>query len=341
MAYNIWKFLKMAAKVWRKGMIQCNVMINYDCPCRCRICGFWRPPWRGEPPMAMGEARAVAARLRPLAPLAMCLVGGEPTLHPDLVDIAGLLSGDHYLDMVTNGSTMTPELARALYQAGLSEIGVSIDYASAALHDGQRGLPGLFDKAVAALGHLAAARAKPEQRVRLITVVMDDNLDQIEPLSAICRKLGIKHNLTVFVPGRGEGAPPADMAEAERLLKSVQSREPALTILPGYLEGFAGRGRGRCRSGECLMAVDPRGRLLRCLDRPEIQAGSLVEEDLGALLAKLRAMALADGCDECWTSCRGVVEPLVFGPGRLRNWRYQLRANWPEPLAGGPGRAPS
>ncbi|MDR1085878.1 MAG: radical SAM protein [Deltaproteobacteria bacterium] len=329
------KALKMAGKILARTMIQVNVMVNYSCNCRCRICDYWRPPFSSRPAMTLATGRILADKLRAIAPLAMCLVGGEPLLHPNLLEIAAPLARDHYLDLVTNGWFMTPELARELYKTGFSEIGVSLDYASALRHDGQRGVAGLFDRAVRALEFLWENRVKPEQRVRLISVVMDDNLDEIEPLSELCRRIGVKHSLTVCVEGRGLGHPPLDLNRAVLRLKEIQKSCPELLILPGYLAGFNGQDRGLCRNGRNLMAVDSEGQILRCLDRPDEPAGSLVREELYDLLKKLLAAAENNPCDECWTSCRGIVEPLLYGPGRLANWRYHLTAIKPQPVKAG------
>ncbi|MDR1658569.1 MAG: radical SAM protein [Deltaproteobacteria bacterium] len=323
MSLEVIKLIKMTAKILAKGMIQANVMINYECNCRCRICDYWQEPYGTLPPMSIETAGIVTAKLRKLAPLSMCLVGGEPLLHPQLTDLAGPLARDHFLDLVTNGWYMTADLAKELFGLGLYEIAVSLDYSEPAAHDAQRGRKGVFERAVAALEHLAGNRRRKDQRVRLISVVMDDNLDHLEKLSLMCQKLGVFHSLTLCYCGRGCGQPPADMTEAVKWLREIETRRPELLILPGYLDGFLGR--SQCRNGLNLMAVDPQGQLLRCIDRQERPLGSLLEEDLEVLLDRMRKAAQSEPCDDCWTSCRGVVEPLLYGPSRLRNWLAHIR----------------
>ncbi|MDR1297749.1 MAG: radical SAM protein [Deltaproteobacteria bacterium] len=334
MSALIWKKLLMTAKIWGRSMIQANVMVNYDCDCRCRICDYWREPYAARPRMTREVGLVLAAKLKNVAPLALCLVGGEPLLNPDLLDIAGPLAKAHFLDLVTNGRLVTRETARDLFRAGFSEIGVSLDYANAREHDAQRGLEGLFDKAAAALENLMSARLRPAQRVRLTTVVMEDNLDHIEPLSVLAGRLGVKHNLTLCVCGRGQARGPADLERTVARIKEIQSRRPELLILPGFLEGFAGRGRENCKNGLNLAAFDSEGRILRCLDRQEEPAGSVMDESVDVLFKKLREKSDLDPCDECWTSCRGIVEPLLYGPSRLKNIFYYMRATKAEPLAG-------
>jgi MoaA/NifB/PqqE/SkfB family radical SAM enzyme len=231
---------------------------------------------------------------------------------------------------------MTPQLAKELFKTGLCEIGVSIDYALGAEHDRQRSRPGIFDKAVAALEYLWAGRVKAEQRVRLMSVIMADNLDQIESLSQICRKIGVKHSITLCVCSRGRGEIPSDLKETILLLKDIQKRSPELLILPGFLAGFDEANRGLCRNGSNLMAIDPQGLLLRCLDKTDEPVGSLVTEELPFLLKKLKTLSQNEPCNSCWTSCRGIVEPLMYGPDRLGNWLYHLKAIKAEPLTTNP-----
>ncbi|HEY6007266.1 MAG TPA: GeoRSP system radical SAM/SPASM protein, partial [Geobacteraceae bacterium] len=84
--------------------------------------------------------------------------GGEPLLHPHLLEIATFASGlGLRVSMNSNGWLIDREKALALKEAGFAKVGISIDSHLPGVHDRFRGVPGSHSRAVAALGHLAAA----------------------------------------------------------------------------------------------------------------------------------------------------------------------------------------
>lgn len=138
--------------------------------------------------MSVPQARIIAEKLRHLGPQIICISGGEPLVHNKLTEIAQLFSRDNYLSLITNGWLMTPEKARALFQAGVLHVSVSLDYADPEKHDALRGVDGAFERAVRALKYLQASRTRARQRVHIISIVMDDNLGEIEPLIRLSQK---------------------------------------------------------------------------------------------------------------------------------------------------------
>ena len=81
--------------------------------------------------------------------------GGEPLLHPQLLEIAAFASGlGLRVSMNSNGWLLDHEKAAALKEAGLTKVGISIDSHIADVHDTFRGVAGSHARALAALGHL-------------------------------------------------------------------------------------------------------------------------------------------------------------------------------------------
>jgi len=95
--------------------------------------------------------------------------------------------------MITNGWFINKENARALWSAGLQEISVSVDYANAARHDTMRGCAGAFEKATTALRLLHDHRPALRNRVHMISVLMDDNIEEIEKMILLAKELGVTY----------------------------------------------------------------------------------------------------------------------------------------------------
>ena len=101
--------------------------------------------------------------------------GGEPLIRPDLFELAAH-AGDQGLRCVlsTNGTLITPQVARQIKAAGFSYVGISLDGIGPA-HDTVRGKKGAYQEALAGL------RRCREQGVRvgLRFTVHRKNVDQL------------------------------------------------------------------------------------------------------------------------------------------------------------------
>ncbi len=118
------------------------------CPLACRHCRA--AAQRVGHPAELTEAEGVRfmTDLADAFPGAvLILTGGEPTLHPHVTDIIAHASGKGMkLMMVSNAGLLKPRRLQEYAEAGLSSFVISIDAASAELHEENRGLPGVCDK---------------------------------------------------------------------------------------------------------------------------------------------------------------------------------------------------
>jgi radical SAM protein with 4Fe4S-binding SPASM domain len=85
----------------------------------------------------------------------LTLSGGEPFLHPNLIEIVrmGVDSGYSEIVITTNGSLVTDEIVNEInkFSDGKVTIQISIDSVAAKTHDTFRGYEGAFDKAIRGL----------------------------------------------------------------------------------------------------------------------------------------------------------------------------------------------
>jgi MoaA/NifB/PqqE/SkfB family radical SAM enzyme len=328
------KKLRMARTFARRGLVHLNLQILFDCNFRCGICDFWKEPWKEQPRLGLDQVRAIAERIRPLAPQVISIGGGEPLMHRDLLPIAEALSPDHFLVMITNGWFMTEEKARALWRAGFYEVSVSVDYASPERHDAQRGVPGAHARALEALRLLHRTRVHPHQRVNMISVVMDDNVGDIEPLVELSAEMGIGYLVTLYSSARGAKEGRAARPELGRRLVELKRRHRHFVAVRGYLARFGeavGEGVPDCKAGKNLWNIDSRGNVTRCIDKLDEPLGNILEEELPVLQARLLEAQRRGGCAGCWTSCRGPIETLLYGSDRVANLLdyYQLTRDVP------------
>lgn len=321
----------------RKRLIHLNLQLLYQCNFKCDICDFWNAPFKDMPKLSLEQIRVIAGKLRPLGPQFISIGGGEPLMHKALFDIIPVLAEDNFPVMICNGWFMTPERARKLFEAGLYEVSISVDYASAEKHDKQRGKPGAFDRAIKALNMLNENRVHSEQRVHMISVVMEDNIDEVEPLVKMCGDMGITYLLSFYSDSRGRKEARVAPKEIAHRLLDIQSRYPEFVSLPDYLARFAeagtsGHGVGPCYAGRNLYNIDCKGNVTRCIDRLDAPAGNIFIDPIEKIVERLRQQYLAQDCQQCWTSCRGSIEALLYGKNKLDNLRAYYRMIKPIPL---------
>jgi MoaA/NifB/PqqE/SkfB family radical SAM enzyme len=314
------KGAKLLYGIARERPFLCNWQITYRCNLSCGICSFWRDPPSVREELDLDGVRAVAERLRPHAPLMISMAGGEPLLRRDLPEITALLARDHWFSLITNGWFLTRELAERLYDAGLQDIHVSLDYADPDRHDAQRGRQGSFARAVTALQLLHDLRPDRRHRVHVMAVLLDDNVDQLEPLILLAEELGVSFELSLYSHRRGQKPVRTPGRPVAAYLAELKRRHPCFVSYADYLAAFdraiADDGMPACRGGSTFFNIDHRGRVARCIDTNDAHAGSLLEEPLDGLLARLRTQADADPCRRCWTSCRGFAD-VAAGPRRF------------------------
>ncbi len=152
--------------------------------------------------LSTAQARHFVDELVEYKPI-IILTGGEPLLRADVYDIARYASG-HGLRVVlaTNGTLLTPEIARKLKEAGIQRVSISIDGAKEETHDTFRGEPGAFEGAMRGIDILK----KEEISFQINTTITKRNLAEIPGIYDLALELGASalHIFLLVPTGRGE-----------------------------------------------------------------------------------------------------------------------------------------
>lgn len=329
------KRIKYLNNFMRRRLVHLNLQILYQCNFRCKICDFWHKEYSRTPKLSLDDMRVIVDKLRPVGPLIVSIGGGEPLIHRDLNAIIRLLAQDHFPVMICNGWYMTPGKARALFEAGLHECSISVDYADAKKHDEQRGMPGAFDRAINALEMLQQNRTRRTQRVHMISVVMEDNLDEIEPLIRLAKEIGVTYLVTLYSDSRGEKPVISPSEDVSRHLLDLRKRHHNFVAIRGYISQFTqalDQGVSPCFAGKNLFNIDCGGSVSRCIDQLDRVAGNILKDDFSMIRHALLEQFESADCSDCWTSCRGNFETLMYGRRRWRNLLDGYRVSKGVPL---------
>jgi MoaA/NifB/PqqE/SkfB family radical SAM enzyme len=318
--------LRFAVGVLRRKPFQLLLQITNRCNMQCSFCDFWP---NGVPPaeeLSLADYERLERELSDLGTFLVSLEGGEPFVRPDLVEIVALFARRHIPLLYTNGWYVDEPKARALWSAGLAQVGVSIDYATADRHDRRRRLPGAFARAWRAVTTLRDTAPHGGKQVHVMTVLMRDNADEFDMLLHMSAREGVGHCATLLSTRGFRRAAGAEMpsAEAARRYATAWSSHPHFRMFGDYVRGIPnfldGGQMPACHAGVQGFNIDHVGNVAHCIEKIDRPFGNVREEPLGSIYRRMRAAEPARGCQECWTACRGFNQALS-DRGTLRAWR--------------------
>ncbi len=215
-----------------------NVEINVGKGCngRCVFCLDGRVTAAQRAMMPFDDLAEEIRHWASLGHRSVGFLGGEPTLHPRLVDAVALARQEGFtrITIATNGRRLAePDFTDALLDAGLSRVTVSMHGHTAALEDRLSGVPGAFEQKVAALHHLRR-RHQQGRLVDGVAINMVLNAWNCEHLLRIqkffCTALGIGDLRVNFIRAEGNAAGSRELTPRYRtavvpLMKAVALNE--------------------------------------------------------------------------------------------------------------------
>ena len=245
----------------------------WHCNQKCLHCYAAGQPMGESRELTTAEWKDVLARLRAANIPQMTFTGGEPTLRGDLVELVDAAQW-FVTRLNTNGRLLTPQLCRALAEASLDSVQVTLYAADAEAHNALVGAPG-FDETVRGIRNAVDAGLI----VSVNTPLCSLNRDYAATLR-FAAALGVRYaTCSGLIPSGGaEGAESrATRLSAEELTETLQSAVAAAHELsmeldftsPGWLPEQTLRALGlhlipSC--GACLsnMAIAPDGTVIPC-----------------------------------------------------------------------------
>ncbi len=287
------------------GLLNINLEVTKRCNARCDFCDYWKE----DPPEEMEDYVDVVKKLNPLS---VSLTGGEPLLRKDLEDIIKRLRqnfGFLYISLITNGSLLTYKRGMRLWESGLNELSISLDYLDER-HDDTRKIPGLTKKILDVAPRLADSGAD----VCFNVVIKKDNLKEVPEIIRWAAERGIKVSLSTYnwwrTNNRTHAVEKDQLEDLLKLISEIKELKEELgnvTTSDYYLDRipifFERGGVPGCTAGLNWVQVTPDGMIKRCSDHPirchytEWKKGLFPPTD----------------CDKCWYSCRGAAqEPWTF-----------------------------
>ncbi|OGQ99831.1 MAG: radical SAM/SPASM domain-containing protein [Deltaproteobacteria bacterium RIFOXYD12_FULL_55_16] len=266
---------------------------------------------KGHPDFTLAEAQRVLDDIASYGKPVVVLSGGEPLLRPDVFEIATYGAGlGLRMCLATNGTLVTQEICGKIKEAGIKMVSLSLDGASAEVHDDFRCQPGAF------AGTLNAARLFKENGISFLinSSFTKRNQDEIPKIYQLAKEIGATawYMFMIVPTGRGEDImdeliAPEDYEklliwhyEMEKGEKDILVRP---TCAPNYYRvvlqqakeqgddyqrrtlQFSTGGSKGCLAGQLISLIDVDGNVLPCSYFP-MAAGNIREKSFKEIWEK-------------------------------------------------------
>jgi MoaA/NifB/PqqE/SkfB family radical SAM enzyme len=250
-------------------------------------------------------ARRITA-LAELGAMAFDILGGEPLLHPDIVDLVRHTKrtrrGVNFVTVITNAFKLTPELVDGFNEAGLDAMQVSVDKV-----DPEPGLPKSLRSVLPKLTILAERARFP---VKIQTVLTEESWQQYAQFRELLAPFDFEFGFSLLHDEHGKigvrGQHFADMLEQHELFPGMAFfRKHAAEMLVGDFSR-----PWKCLGGFKYLYVDADGRVQYCSQVPgtRVALETMTLEDL-------RRANVHKPCEPgCAVSCVRTVSHAMGNP---------------------------
>jgi len=282
--------------------------ITSACNLKCVHCRACPVEQRSPEELTTDEGKRLIDQIASFSKPVLVLSGGEPLIRPDIFEIAayGAAIGLN-IALATNGTLVMPKIAREVKESGVRRVSVSIDGATAASHDGFRGLSGAFEGAWRGIESIKEAGIP----FQINTTITKHNVQELPDILNLAVKRGAAalHIFLLVPTGCGKEIADEEMIapeEYERVLNWLYDRSKDVriglkaTCAPHYFRIMHRRAK---------------------------------EEGIGLSLGTRGFDAMTKGClagsGVCFVSHKGEVYPCGYLPVSAGNIRRQhLRDIW-------------
>ena len=276
----------------RYGPFLAQLVVTRRCNLHCAYCSEFDTV---SDPVPFDVLTRRLEKLRSLRTWAVCLTGGEPTLHPDIVPLVATMRrlGFRRRSMITNGYRLTRTLIGKLNQAGLTDLQVSIDGVAP------------NDVTVKVLAHLRPKLELLAQHARF-KVVMSGVIGSAPAEEALevvdfAKRAGFVPRILLVHDDRGRlRLSPEELAAYAEVKRRIGRRAAEAH---DYRDRLIARGKApfKCRSGARYLYIDEFGQVHWCSQ----MRGAFGKDLLAYTLADLKEQFHArKGCNvSCTVGC--------------------------------------
>lgn len=324
----------------KKSPVYVQFAVTKLCNLKCSMCGS-SVSRKTENELTLPQIEKLACVLDKMNAGIILLTGGEVFLRDDIADIVKIFSKKGFtVRLQTNGILATEEKIKAVRDAGVEEITISLNTLIPEKQDAITGQSGSWYKIIEAISRFSQILPLKATLLGVNTVVTKENLQELPRLIKFVTEIGFYSSLIPIHLSNSSGddfiirkhSPqsafcPEDFAGLEQIYKQVIKMKRAgyniynsykfLHNSPEFLKGK--RIKWHCDSPYLYFAISPSGNFLPCVDIKtsiSMLGDGFVDlynsKDFQNAISKM-----VDNCSGCFYACWPEItytcrDPLVF-----------------------------
>ncbi len=161
--------------------------VTRSCNLACKHCRAEAHPEPYENELSTDEAKALIDEFKLVGNPIIIFTGGDPMIRPDVYELVDYATKKGLRCVMSpSGHLLDFENAQKIKESGIARCSISIDGATADLHDKFRGVDGAFDSCMRAIENLK----KVGVEFQINTTVTKDNLHSFKDIFKLCEDLG-------------------------------------------------------------------------------------------------------------------------------------------------------
>ncbi len=248
--------------------------LTHRCNLKCVMC--YNVP-RAQPELSTAEGLDILEQLAAAGTLRLTLTGGEILTRPDFFTLAEQARALGFaLDLKTNGTLLTPELADRMAALTPVQVDISLLGATAATFDAVAGSHDTLRRVLRGVQLLIERGV----HVKLNSLLLDLNVAEQRQMAALAAELGVAHEQVIKISADDDGDPHADQ---HQLTRSQMTEVLVIDEAPFVLKERSAASR-TCSVGLSSCLISPYGVVYPCIEL-RLPAGDLRREKLADIWA--------------------------------------------------------
>ena len=299
--------------------------ITSRCNCKCRMCDIHR---REPQQISIEDAKNVLDFLAKNKFLVVYFTGGEPTLHPGVIEIVNYANRLGLVTTMTTNGTVSKELLLELKKAGLYLLSVSLDHWDATVCEKIRNHKDIMTKQVETLKYLNEIGLRTYALAFLNSFLIEDGVERLIDYAnnVIGVPFGFCYPTTSNINTYRLGSSLSKGESEEKLRKSVETilrlkksgRE--IANLATYVEDALNLGEGTnpnfyCKGGEDIVYIDWFGDVYPCFLKGKLF--NILKDEQSNFKKHVK-------CNDCMINCfrEPSLLPQILSPSLLAKEVY-------------------
>lgn len=252
-----------------------NISLTPQCEEECWHCLYSTSERRKRDYLDTDSIKKAIGDMKAMGTYSVLLTGGDPLLHPDIMDIIREFDDRFVVNLATPGRHLTPQIAGRLKKAGLTGVFIGLDSSDKQRNDDYRSA-GSYDTAISAIKAVREAGLL----TGIFSVIRREQLidGDVDSLISLARDLGISE-IDLFEP-----AGPEDQMLDPEERKRLAAFQEAYNRKKGYPKVISGPSMDSpefmgCTAGFNRIFIDYNGDVRPCQLLP-VSYGNINDERL-------------------------------------------------------------